>query len=287
MAATRQAAATIAVAATFSCDPLSKWLRLWCESFGLHVDIRLAPYGQLLNELTSPIAFRGASACIGLLNFADWQRHSVSFDAAKFESDLQLLMDCIAASLVQLPRLLLLLCPSRVSAAAMHYSAAAERLEALAREEPRFSVLTPTALAAWYPVAEPHDIVGDELGHLPYTEQLFCALGGASVRGVLPTLAPSSAAQVKCIAVDCDFTLWHGAVGEVGAERIVVEPRHNELQERLLSLRQRGILIALCSRNVAADVWRVLERGVMPLRREHVSAARIEPLLRKSDALVS
>jgi HAD superfamily phosphatase (TIGR01681 family) len=173
------------------------------------------------------------------------------------------------------------------SAAASVYAAGAERLEAMARTQPRLSVLTPAMLAAWYPVAEPHDIVGDQLGHLPYTEQLFCALGAASARGVLPTLAPSSAAACKCIAVDCDFTLWHGAVGEAGVDGIVVEPRHAELQERLLALRARGVLLALLSRNAPEDVWRALEQLAMPLRRHHVVAARIDPLLHKAPALAA
>ena len=276
----------IALAATFSCDPAVRWIRHWLNSLGITIEVRLAPYGQLLSELSAPSIFRGAAACIGLLNFADWQRHQGAFDHEKFESDIQLLVDCIIASLSTLPRLILLICPSRPSAAAAAYTAAAERLDALAHEHPRLSVLSPTALAAWYPVAEPHDIVGETLG-LPYTEQLFCAIGGASARGLLPLLAPSSAGLCKAVAVDCDFTLWHGAVGEVGAAAIVVEPRHVELQERLLALRQRGVLITLCSRNVAADVWSALRRGVMPLRQEHVSAFRIDPLLRKADALHS
>ena len=137
-----------------------------------------------------------------LLNFADWQRHQGAFDHEKFESDIQLLVDCIIASLSTLPRLILLICPSRPSAAAAAYTAAAERLDALAHEHPRLSVLSPTALAAWYPVAEPHDIVGETLG-LPYTEQLFCAIGGASARGLLPCwrrLAPGFARQLPSIA---------------------------------------------------------------------------------------
>ena len=277
--------AIIALAATFSCDPAVRWIRHWFSWLGIAVDVRLAPFGQLLSELSSPVTFHGAAACVGLLNFADWQPEA-PFDAEKFQADLQLLIDCILSALAAVPRLLLLLCPSKPSAAAAAYSEAVERLEALACEQPRFSVLSPPALAAWYPVSEPHDIVGGALG-LPYTEQLFCALGGATARGLLPTLAPTSAGLCKVIAVDCDFTLWHGAVGEIGADSIVVEPRHAELQERLLAMRAHGVLLALCSRNVASDVWLALDRNVMPLRKHHITAFRIDPLVRKSEALRS
>ena len=138
-----KATRVVAVAATFSADPAKRWIDHWLASAGMHdVQVRLAPYGQLLNELTAPSTFRGASACVGLLNFADWQRHAATFDAANFQADISLFVDCVTASLSTLPRFILLLCPSRPSAAAMHYAAAAERLEALARAEPRFSVLT-------------------------------------------------------------------------------------------------------------------------------------------------
>ena len=70
--------------------------------------------------------------------------------------------------------------------------------------------------------------------------------------------------MVKCVVVDCDFTLWHGAVSEVGAAGIRVESRHVELQERLLALRQAGVLLALCSKNVEADVWAALDADATP-----------------------
>ena len=43
------------------------------------------------------------------------------------------------------------------------------------------------------------------------------------------------------MVVDCDYTLWHHAVGEVGAEGIVLEPHHLALQARLIALRGRRL----------------------------------------------
>ena len=47
------------------------------------------------------------------------------------------------------------------------------RLLALAETEPRLSVLDAQDVAGWYAVVEPHDIIADELGHLPYTEPMW------------------------------------------------------------------------------------------------------------------
>jgi HAD superfamily phosphatase (TIGR01681 family) len=84
---------------------------------------------------------------------------------------------------------------------------------------------------------------------------MWCALGAATARGCLAALAP----PLKLIVVDCDYTLWHHAVGEVGAAGVRFEARHLELHRRLLELRSRGVLLALASRNVEADVWAALE----------------------------
>ena len=285
----------VAVAGTFSCDPYERWLRAWLSAVGLSVDVevRMAAYGQLIQELTAPSAFQGANVCIGLLNFADWWRDPTAqraFDVRAFESDVDLFVKSLrtAISSHHLPRVLIVVCPALPSEeTTQHYAAAMSRLKALRAELPRLVVATPADVTALYPVAEPHDRVGDALGHIPYTEALFCALGAASARAVLPALAPSSAALVKCIAVDCDFTLWHGAVGEVGVSGLSCEPRHFELQERLLLLRRRGVALALCSKNAPDDVWAALASGKTALTREHITIARIEPTLRKSDALRS
>ena len=107
---------SLAVAATFSIEPLSRWLQFWLDELGLAPTLRFAQYNSLIAELISPNAFKGASACAGLINFADWQRalEGAPFDPQRFEADLQLLVDGIESALdLSFPRLVLFLCPSR------------------------------------------------------------------------------------------------------------------------------------------------------------------------------
>ena len=243
--------ARVGVAASFTCDPLRRWLDFWLSELGLRVELAFAGYAQLGQELNRPVALRGADGCVALLNFADWQRTTpLAFDAQRFERDLDLLCEAIRVALPQLSgRLVLLLCPARPvgggAERADAFSSATARLKETARREPRLSVLSAAELAAWYPVAAPHDRTADELGHVPYSEPMWCALGAAVARLLLPSLAP----PLKCVVVDCDYTLWHHAVGEVGAEGVVVEPHHLALQARLLALRACGVLLCLCSKN--------------------------------------
>lgn len=81
---------------------------------------------------------------------------------------------------------------------------------------------------------------------------------------------------VKAVAVDLDHTLHCGVLGEDGIDGVLVMPGHRELQETLKSLRQRGIFIALVSRNERVDVEALFNtRQDYPLRWEDFSAVEV------------
>ena len=65
--------ARVGVAASFTCDPLRRWLEFWLSELGLRVELAFAGYAQLGQELNRPVAYRGADGCVALLNFADYR----------------------------------------------------------------------------------------------------------------------------------------------------------------------------------------------------------------------
>ncbi len=85
----------------------------------------------------------------------------------------------------------------------------------------------------------------------------------------------------KCIVLDLDNTLWGGIVGEDGFNgiRLGPEPPGNaylEFQRVLLSLYQRGIILAINSKNNYDDALKVIkEHPYMILREEHFVSMRI------------
>lgn len=85
----------------------------------------------------------------------------------------------------------------------------------------------------------------------------------------------------KCIVLDLDNTLWGGIVGEDGFNgiRLGPEPPGNtylEFQRILLSLYQRGIILAINSKNNYDDALKVIkEHPYMVLREEHFASMRI------------
>jgi len=64
------------------------------------------------------------------------------------------------------------------------------------------------------------------------------------------TLALTLLHQVVC--VDCDNTLWRGVVGEVDDLGLLLP--NLPLQRALKACAQRGLVLATCSKNIAADV---------------------------------
>ncbi len=68
----------------------------------------------------------------------------------------------------------------------------------------------------------------------------------------------------KCLVVDLDNTLWGGILGEDGPDNIDIGPEYpgnafRAFQEALLGLKNRGILLAIASKNNVSDVEEAFE----------------------------
>lgn len=85
----------------------------------------------------------------------------------------------------------------------------------------------------------------------------------------------------KCIVLDLDNTLWGGIIGEDGFENIELGPNGKggafmEFQYRLLALQQRGIILAINSKNNSEDALKVIrEHPHMILKENHFACVKI------------
>lgn len=85
----------------------------------------------------------------------------------------------------------------------------------------------------------------------------------------------------KCLVLDCDNVLWGGILGEDGLEGIKLGTDfpgscYQALQKEILNLHDRGVILALCSKNNEGDVLEVLRtHPAMVLREEHLSTWRV------------
>lgn len=80
----------------------------------------------------------------------------------------------------------------------------------------------------------------------------------------------------KVLVLDCDNTLWRGIIGDDGLSGIKLSPDDFpgnifwQAQHFFISLKNRGVLLALCSKNDMASVQEVLtEHAFCPLKDEY------------------
>ena len=94
-------------------------------------------------------------------------------------------------------------------------------------------------------------------------------------------IAPLKGLTRKCVVLDLDNTLWGGVIGEDGMDGIqlgLTSPgaEYVEFQRWLATLRRRGILLAVASKNNPADALEVIrQHEAMVLRERDFSAIQI------------
>ena len=123
-------------------------------------------------------------------------------------------------------------------------------------------------------IAEVHKIaIGDikiTFDYIPYLAEEFVGY-----------IKPYLGLNKKCIVLDLDNTLWGGIVGEDGFDGIKLgpEPPGNifmNFQRWLLALHQRGIILAINSKNNSDEALKVIrEHKHMILKEEHFATMKI------------
>ncbi len=81
---------------------------------------------------------------------------------------------------------------------------------------------------------------------------------------------------IKAIAIDLDNTLYNGILGEVGHAGVVLSEHHVALQRLLRNIQQKGIFLALISKNNFSDVLELFqERNDFPLQPNDFSCMEV------------
>lgn len=264
--------ATLAIAASFTAEPIAEALSWWLAQFACATEVELAPYNQCMQQLGDPnSALSQADLGVLLLRFADAARdlEALSEDEACASLDAQ----CeLLLSLVKQRSKPLLIALLPVAAQSAHCQALEQRWHDALQTLPAVKLLDLRTLGDDHGLDEVFDPIADHIGHLPYSPQAFDAIAAGITRAVVARSRP----PFKVIAVDCDNTLWAGVCGEAGPRGVRIDAGHRALQAFLLDRQQNGFLIALASKNQEQDVWAVFEQNPdMILRREHIAAAAI------------
>ena len=263
----------LAIAATFTAEPVEEPLRYWMKELELPVEIEFAPFNQVFQQLLDPVsvlAKNGRGTNVLLIRLADLGGESAVIEgvergAREFVSALK-----SACARLSIPTLVIL-CPGKPEEGGSFESVEKWVVSELEKLDGVYAV-TAKELLETYPVADFYDAGGEELGCVPYTPVFFTALATMIAR----RFHALQRAPHKVIVLDCDQTLWSGVCGEDGPKGICLDAPRKALQDFMRAQHAAGRLLAVCSKNSEEDVREVFaQRLDMPLREGHFATWRV------------
>ncbi|XPV76155.1 MAG: HAD-IIIC family phosphatase [Desulfovibrio sp.] len=115
------------------------------------------------------------------------------------------------------------------------------------------------------------------LGKNPYSRKTYQELAFE----ISKYIRPLNGLNKKCIVLDCDNTLWGGIIGEDRMDGIKISKdypgsHYYEFQQEILELYNRGIILALNSKNNEEDVLEVFnDHPDMQLRMDNIATYQV------------
>ena len=266
-------ALNIRIAANFTIEPIEEFLSYWMKTLGIASEIRIAPYNQVFQQLLEGGLLRTNRGGVNLvaLDLDAWlPEGALPAAQAKLDRAITDLLSVLRTSGSGGAGGAVLIFPPAQSEGdrAQVIAAAKARIAKECESITGWSAVDLAPVVAQYSVAEPRDPFTDELGNIPFTEDLYVAAATAAARWIRTACTKAK----KVIVLDCDQTLWQGIYGEGTMQ--VTEP-YRKLQEFMLQQRDQGMLLALVSKNNEPDVMAALESDACVLRAEHCAAWQI------------
>ncbi len=291
----------ISVATSFTTKGMKEILSVSCDDVGISVDVYESGYNEYWNDLLdpgSPLYADDPQLIIVFVELRDvmgelyWQPYSVSDDERKqwvveqkekFGSLVQTVKKHSRAKLLLHNFEIPVYSPLGILEDKMPFGIreAVQNLNACLRDMAK----TDSQLFVF-----DYDLFCSSLGKTAIADHRMYYLGDVRLTWEhLPALCdqylgyirPLASHTRKCIVLDLDNTLWGGVVGEDGLDGIRLGPTPEgrpywEFQKLLLGLWQRGVILAVNSKNNPDDAIGVLrEHSSTVLREEHFAAMRI------------
>lgn len=267
----------VIVAATFSAEPLTTSLKLWCTAFGIPVEFESAGFNQVQQALLDlDSSFRrnvgGVNVILtrveDLLDGGDVRSESLLSAIYRFAEEFpQLLVVANLPPVVSRHRDLDRDDATRLreqwsqslsakkGIQCLDFAGIVERIGTLAAANPE----------------------GERIAALPYSADVYEQLGIAIARQArCRRVAPK-----KVLALDADGVLWGRVLGEEGIDGIELgsgeaDCPYQRFQRVIQRLKARGVLLAVVSRNELSDVQQVVDSHPgMILRSSDVAAWRV------------
>jgi hypothetical protein len=195
----------IVLASAFTAEPLRDSLDFWMAELRIPSRIRFSPYSQIFQQLLDPaslLATNHEGVNVIVLRLEDWAQKYAGPNAGLFqvlEQNVQDFLDGLESFTGNTPApCIVCICPpSPAITADPERAAFLGKLDRLLRR--RIAGLAGVSLLHYvdmlkrYSVETVQDPRGDELGHIPYTPELFAALGTGIAESIVALRAAPAA----------------------------------------------------------------------------------------------
>ena len=267
----------VAILRSFTVEPLAPILRAEAFLAGIELAVHIGRFNAWAQELLDPTdgVYRFApDAVILAVHDGEPDQVRACLDVFRRRSSAHVIVHAREAALA--PRRGILDTQTEESEWAALQKANAD-LRAVAREHRGVYILDYDALVSRHGRQRWRDAQKWLTARMPVAAGHLLDL----VREWMRFIHPLTGKVAKAVVVDLDNTLWGGVIGEDGMAGIQLSPEYpgaayQDVQRTLFDLHERGILLAICSKNNEADVMEALERHPgMLLRPRHFAALRI------------
>jgi FkbH-like protein len=271
----------VVIAATFIAQPLASALQLYSRAFGLNADVVFFDFNQVPQALLlpeSPMRKNREGLNVVLIRPDDLPGKDSDERKAVAGQFLDAIKNFTATSGCAL---LVSDLPPVISQERRELQTEAAELQIWWRRQlasiPGVEILNFAEIIEELGKTAARDAQMEREASAPFSPPVYQRLG----IGIARALRKSRVPPKKVLALDCDNTLWGGVAGEDGLDGIQLGKDaagrgFTALQSKILALKQRGVLLALVSKNLADDVWDAIENHPrMILRRKDFAAARI------------
>lgn len=149
-----------------------------------------------------------------------------------------------------------------------------DRISALSKEIKNLYIFDTNKVVYQMGEEQIRDMRGSYAFDIPFTNDFFVALCREWVACIKALMGRAR----KCIVLDLDNTLWGGVVGEAGPLGIALGPDYpgiafQNFQRMLLKLWERGVILAIASKNNLSDVQEAFQKNPhFILKEEHFAA---------------
>jgi len=284
---------TLGILSNATTDFLPAAISATALRYGLDVDVVVGDYGQIFEDATSPISPINRQRCDVILLAVDYRGLRLApvqgdDGAAAVKAAIELLgatrtalkehhaapvifqsVPPPAASLFgNMDRVI-----ARSTNAAVHEFNTA--LSGLVRQSKGDLIVDVESLANSIGLSRWHSPVQWNHAKLPFDLAALPAYADYVVR----LIAAQRGRSRKCLVLDLDNTIWGGAIGDLGIEGIELgegSPLGEaflEVQRTALRLRDRGVILAVCSKNDYQNAIRPFrEHPDMLLKEHHIAA---------------